>query len=70
MMHCHSTQSATVAMFSAEIEQFRLAPVYDLRKLPNGGRIFYETRRWGMTGTRWIELTTRTMSELVGRAAA
>ena len=57
-------------MFSADIEQFRLAPHYDFTKLPNGGKLYYETRRWGMTGARWVELAGRANHQLRALAAA
>jgi hypothetical protein len=50
-------------MFSVECEQFRPAPPYDFRALPNAGRLYYETRNWGMTGGRWLELAAAALDE-------
>jgi LmbE family N-acetylglucosaminyl deacetylase len=70
MMQCYPTQSLTIARFSASLEKFRLAPLYDFAKLPNGGKLFYETLPWGMAGTRWLKLANRAINDLVGQAAA
>ena len=70
MMQCYPTQYPTIAMFSAGLEKFRLAPLHDFAKLPNAGKLFYETRPWGMTGARWLNLADRAINDLVGQAAA
>ena len=70
ILKCHATQEYTIGMFSADIEQFRLAPWYDFTKLPNGGKLFYETRPWSMTGSRWLDLTKRAFHQLSAPAAA
>ena len=66
----HPTQYPTIAMFSAGLEKFRLAPLHDFAKLPNAGKLFYETRPWGMTGARWLNLADRAINDLVGQAEA
>ena len=38
--------------------------VVDFTKLPNDGRLLYETMPWGMTGERWLELTAAALREL------
>src|SRR5204863_360533 len=43
---------------------FRLAPAYDFTALPNDGRLHYDAMPWGMTGKRWLELTTAALNEL------
>jgi LmbE family N-acetylglucosaminyl deacetylase len=70
MMQCYPTQYPTIEMFSAGVEKFRLAPLYDFAKQPNARKLFYETRPWGMTGTRWLKLANRAINDLVGQAAA
>jgi LmbE family N-acetylglucosaminyl deacetylase len=70
MLQCYATQYPTLAMFSMNVEKFRLAPCYDFARLPNAGKLFYETRPWRMTGTRWLELASRSIDDLVGQAAA
>lgn len=53
---CFQTQSATLAGFGVEVERFRPAPAYDFLRPPHGGRLFYESFDWGMTGEHWRAL--------------
>ncbi|WP_353643719.1 PIG-L family deacetylase [Mesorhizobium sp. WSM2239] len=64
MLACHVTQRRTLAPFTASVERFRAAPHYNFRKLPNGGRLFYETLPVGFRGKDWPELVHRTVREL------
>jgi LmbE family N-acetylglucosaminyl deacetylase len=69
MLECHATQRSALCKFSPDIEQFRLAPRHDFSTLPNNGRLFYETRPWGMTASRWLTLTSQAANQLDVQAA-
>ena len=70
MVAAHASQQAVLRDFSLEIEKFRLTSAHDFTKLPNEGRLLYETMPWGMTGERWLELTAAALRELgIGRRA-
>lgn len=64
LLSIFSSQSTTLAPFTSPIERVRMAPVYDFLALPNGGRLYYESFDWGMTGRRWLGLVHRALSEL------
>jgi hypothetical protein len=64
MVAAHETQKNVLQGFSLDSERFRLAPAYDFTALPNDGRLHYEAMPWGMTGKRWLELTTAALNEL------
>jgi LmbE family N-acetylglucosaminyl deacetylase len=56
MLACHATQAETLAPFRTDLERFRLAPAYDFRRLPNGGRLQYEAWQLSPTGADWLRL--------------
>jgi LmbE family N-acetylglucosaminyl deacetylase len=64
MLACHATQRRTLAPFTANVERFRAAPEYDFRKLPNGGRLLYETLPVGFRGSEWPALVEHALLEL------
>ena len=64
MLAAHSTQQNVLRTFSLDVERFRAAPAHDFTELPNGGRLFYETMPWGMTGEHWRELAAVGLREL------
>lgn len=64
MLACHATQRPTLAPFTAGVERFRASPEYEFRKLPNGGRLFYETLPVGFRGSDWQGLIDRAIGEL------
>jgi LmbE family N-acetylglucosaminyl deacetylase len=64
MLARHVTQRRTLEPFTATAERFRAAPDYDFRKLPNGGRLFYETLPVGFRGSDWPGLIDCAISEL------
>jgi LmbE family N-acetylglucosaminyl deacetylase len=64
MIECFFTQRETLNQFPIEVERFRLAPLYDFTIAPHPGRLHYEFFDWGMTGTRWRELASRTLGKL------
>ncbi|HEY3777183.1 MAG TPA: PIG-L deacetylase family protein [Rhizomicrobium sp.] len=54
MTEAHETQRTVLAPFSLEAEQFRLSPSHDFSRPPNGGRVLYDTRPWGMNSAEWL----------------
>jgi N-acetylglucosamine malate deacetylase 2 len=64
MLAAHKTQAQTLKLFAADVERFRTAPRYAFGALPNGGMLLYERHRWGMTGSRWLELVGAAAKEL------
>ena len=64
MVAAHETQKNVLQGFSLDSERLRLAPAYDFTALPNDGRLHYDAMPWGMTGKRWLELTTAALNEL------
>jgi LmbE family N-acetylglucosaminyl deacetylase len=57
MMGRHASQARLFggSGLLSPIEQFRVAPDYDFRRLPNDGRLLYERWRLGVTGAQWLE---------------
>ena len=64
MLNSFETQREVVMRFSAATERFRPAPDYDFGALPNGGQLLYEIQRWGMCGSRWLELARAARAQL------
>jgi LmbE family N-acetylglucosaminyl deacetylase len=56
MIDCYRSQAAVLAAFGTAAEFFRAAPIHDFTALPNGGRLFYETQPWHLTGAEWLNL--------------
>ena len=54
MIEAHRTQKDVLAAFSLDREQFRVAPQHDFSKPPNGGRVLYDARPWGLTSVEWL----------------
>ncbi|MER9653636.1 PIG-L family deacetylase [Mesorhizobium sp. M0152] len=54
MLARHLTQQRTLAPFSTRTERFRLAPAYDFLKLPNNGRLYYESLPLGFEPDSWL----------------
>jgi LmbE family N-acetylglucosaminyl deacetylase len=50
---CFVSQRAMLRYFSATVERFRPAPVYDFTLPPHRGPLFYEQFDWGITGPVW-----------------
>ena len=53
MVAAYRTQKNVLAGFSLEREQFRVAPEYDFRELPNGGNVLYDREQWGVNSDTW-----------------
>ncbi len=64
MMAAHRSQAAILGPFEVKTEHFRVAPRYDFTKLPNEGRLLYESEDWGMTGAEWLVLARAALSDL------
>ncbi len=64
LMAAHRTQAAILAPFETDTERFRIAPRYDFAELPNGGRLLYDERDWGLTGSEWPALARAALAEL------
>jgi LmbE family N-acetylglucosaminyl deacetylase len=64
MMDAHHSQREMLSAFQSETELFREAPAYDFRRLPNAGRLHYESYDWGMTGDTWLELAGKALRDL------
>jgi LmbE family N-acetylglucosaminyl deacetylase len=54
MVECYRTQKNVLAGFSLDTEQFRVAPQYDFRRLPNGGNVLYDREQWGINSETWL----------------
>lgn len=54
MIEAHETQKDVLAGFSLYWEQFRAAPLHDFSRPPNGGRVLYDERPWGITSSEWL----------------
>jgi LmbE family N-acetylglucosaminyl deacetylase len=64
MIAAYKTQANVLAGFSVETEQFRVAPDYDFRQMPNGGRILYERENWGATGKDWLRAVNHYVAQV------
>jgi LmbE family N-acetylglucosaminyl deacetylase len=61
---CYRTQTPVLEAFAIDIEQFRVAPQYDFTQPPHAGRVYYETRNWGVSGEQWRALARGALAEL------
>jgi len=61
---CFSSQQETLAQFSLETEQFRLAPAYDFTLPPHPGPVFYESFGWGLTAADFSRYAQAALVEL------
>lgn len=64
MLARHVTQQRTLAWFIDTAERFRLAPAYDFSRLPNGGRLQYESWGFPLSGQEWLKLASAALAEL------
>ena len=53
---CYHSQARVLQSFQLEFERFRVAPPYDFTRPPHGGRLYYESYDWGVTGEGWRKL--------------
>lgn len=68
MIAQYVSQSDVLRGFSADVEQFRVAPDYDFLQPPNGGNILYDRMNWGIRSAEWLACARAAAQEL--RAAA
>jgi hypothetical protein len=68
MMNRHSSQmrlfGRSSASFRTRSESFRLAPAYDFRQPPNGGRWLYESWGLNVTGAQWQDEAIKALAQL------
>lgn len=64
MFDCFRTQRKVLQWFPIGVERFRAAPVYDFRRPPHEGALYYELFPWGMDGARWRGLAEIAAREL------
>ena len=70
MLAAHETQASCLCVFEAIEERFRVAPHYDFTRLPNDGRLHYETFSSGMARDLWPDLVADAIGELRASAVA
>ncbi|HEV7254289.1 MAG TPA: PIG-L family deacetylase [Mesorhizobium sp.] len=64
MFAAHRSQTQVLAQFAVGEERFRLAPAHDFAALPNGGRLLYESKGWGLKGDEWLTLSRVALAAL------
>lgn len=64
LVAAYRTQADVLRQFPIGIERFRAAPRYDFTQLPPVDALLYERERWGLTGTRWLELAQRARADV------
>jgi N-acetylglucosamine malate deacetylase 2 len=64
MLMCFETQRHVVERFPLGVERFRLAPCYKFSEPPHPGKVFYEDKNWGVTGTQWRRLAVAALADL------
>jgi hypothetical protein len=55
MLGAHASQAAILGLFREHLARLRPAPLYDFRRLPNHGHIFYHRFIDDVTPADWIE---------------
>lgn len=66
MMARHASQARLFGGtgLRSRMERFRIAPDYDFRNAPNGGRLLYEAWHLNVTGETWLAEAARALAEL------
>lgn len=64
LFDCFETQQRVLKWFPIGMEKFRVAPRYNFSLPPHSGQLYYEMFPWGMTGSRWRELSSETLRTL------
>ena len=59
MLDCFETQHDVLARFGVAEEWLRVAPDYDYRRPPNGGRVWYDRFGWVVSSRAWIDNAER-----------
>lgn len=66
MFKCFETQQHVLGRFPFDREQFRLAPCYEFSQPPHPGKLYYEDKNWGITGSEWRRLAATAEADLLG----
>lgn len=56
LLDCFVTQREFLRCFSVAEERFRMAPVYEFRRQPNFGAVFYDNYSWGVKSRAFCDL--------------
>ncbi len=64
MLEAFASQRDTLRPFGTDRERFAVAPDYDFRVPPHGGRLFYEYFDWGINGEEWRRNAAVSLAEL------
>jgi LmbE family N-acetylglucosaminyl deacetylase len=64
MFRCFETQQHVLGRFPIDRERFRLAPWYEFSQPPHPGKLFYEDKNWGVTGSEWRRLAATAEADL------
>lgn len=65
MIACHRSQAAVLARFGCAEECFRPVAGRRFADLPNGGRLYWEGRDWGLdSGAEWLALAAAAWTAL------
>jgi LmbE family N-acetylglucosaminyl deacetylase len=64
MLAAYATQREVLGPFRAEVERFRVAPVYDFGVPPQEGRLHYERFRFGVGGAMWRAMARAALKKL------
>ena len=62
MMQCFATRKSILAPYKLDAERFRPSALTRFSQLPNEGRLYYETRDWGITGAQWLSLAEEALA--------
>ncbi|KAA6456958.1 PIG-L family deacetylase [Acidobacteria bacterium AB60] len=57
ILACFPSQQGTLRLFPLDRESYRIAPEYDFHAPPHERPVLYENFPWGMTSSRFCELT-------------
>jgi LmbE family N-acetylglucosaminyl deacetylase len=61
---CFDSQRVLLNTFPVEYERFRVAPLYDFRKMPDAPEILYEQYGLNTSAEEWIQLTGKALEDL------
>jgi LmbE family N-acetylglucosaminyl deacetylase len=70
MFAAHVSQQQVLRQFDPAREQFRPAAKHDFTRLPNDGRLFYESMPWGMDGPGFQRRVGEAMAALAREGLA
>jgi LmbE family N-acetylglucosaminyl deacetylase len=64
MIAAYDSQRLVLENFPIQTEWVRRAPRYDFAQPPHQGKLWYECMGWPMTGARWRELATPSLTRV------